>query len=135
MGTPTAPADHVQGPPPRGGCADRPPPGLLGPADAKPCPEKEPGPPTENDLLRERSGEVRDSSRLVAFLYDLMICHCTPGRVEEMLRRSPAGLEFVFSNGWLARYAQDVADRLLDICDREKCELPMHKDAEAPADN
>lgn len=65
--------------------------------------------------IRERSGEVNDSNRLVWFLYDLMRDHLPAGTVEKLV----VDLEKVdadtaeFSNGWLAQYAQDVAARLV----------------------
>lgn len=66
----------------------------------------------ENESLAGRSGGVEDSRRLVSFLYELMRDHLPPGLVEEALRQSPARTT-TYTNGWLARYAQDVADRLL----------------------
>lgn len=48
--------------------------------------------------------------RLVAFLYDLLRDHVTPGVVEKIAQDATA--ETLFTNGWLARYAEDLATRL-----------------------
>lgn len=65
-----------------------------------------------NDALRKRSGSVKiNRDRLTSFLYSLMIEHITCGRVEGLVRASPAD-DTSYSNGWLARYAKDLADRL-----------------------
>ena len=67
-----------------------------------------------NAALRERSGAVTDDRALVSFLYELMRDHVTPGDVESLVRtvESEDGPECLFSNGWLAQYAKDLADRL-----------------------
>lgn len=65
------------------------------------------------EALRIRSGSVRSPDRLTSFLYDLMRDHLTPGQVEKLLLDCPwDGEETIYTNGWLALYAQDVADRL-----------------------
>jgi hypothetical protein len=61
--------------------------------------------------LRERSGSFDSNDMLVSFLYELMRDHVTPGQVEAiMLNVKPT--ECQFTNGYLARYAADVAERL-----------------------
>jgi hypothetical protein len=67
----------------------------------------------ENADLRARSGCVSVHSRLVSFLYTLMRDEVTPGRIEELVRDSsdPDG---VYTNGFLANYAIDIARRLGD---------------------
>ena len=68
---------------------------------------------SENERMREVSGNVSDSRPLVAFLYDLMRDELVPGRVEKLLEQlNPECTEWVFTNGWLARHAQDIAERL-----------------------
>jgi hypothetical protein len=67
----------------------------------------------QNIALRARSGCVNVNSRLVAFLYELMRDEVTPGRVEELVRNS-SDPEGVYTNGWLAGYAIDLARRLGD---------------------
>lgn len=64
--------------------------------------------------LRQRSGTVIINSRLVSFLYELMRDHVTPGIVEELIRSSEGEPEITYTNGWLARYAEDLANRLKD---------------------
>lgn len=75
--------------------------------------EKKDSPTDQNVALRARSGCVNVHSRLVSFLYELMRDEITPGRVEELVRNSsdPDG---IYTNGWLANYAIDLARRLGD---------------------
>jgi len=74
--------------------------------------------PTNSDLndgLRARSGAVDLDGRLVAFLYALLRDHVQPGVAEALVRETeldPSGPHH-YSNGWLARYAEDLAGRLL----------------------
>ena len=69
-----------------------------------------------NSKLRKRSGEVEFKGRLTSFLYELMRDHMPPGQVEEMVRSIEAseamGTSILYSNGWLAKYADDLATRL-----------------------
>jgi hypothetical protein len=68
-----------------------------------------------NARMRAVSGEVDDHRALVAFLYELMRDELTPGRVESLVDR--LNLEasgYLFTNGWLASHAQDLADRLTE---------------------
>lgn len=71
-------------------------------------------PKDNNDLLRERSGFVTINSHLVSFLYELMRDHITPGTVESLVRSSESDQDIVYTNGWLAKYAEDLANRLED---------------------
>ena len=61
--------------------------------------------------LRERSGEVKSEDRLVSFLYDLMKIHLVPGKVEGLVQDAQTQ-PVVYSNGFLANYAKDLAQRL-----------------------
>ena len=76
----------------------------------------------ENDRMRGRSDCVQYESRLVSFLYELMRDHVTPGIVEEVLRNSSVD-KTTYTNGWLAKYASDIAERLtslqLPVTDKE----------------
>jgi hypothetical protein len=72
----------------------------------------------ENDTYSEhskalylRSGEEVSDDPLVSFLYDLMRDHVAPGIVERIVINSPAK-RTKFSNGYLAKYAKDLAYRL-----------------------
>jgi hypothetical protein len=66
-----------------------------------------------NEDMRNRSGNVLIQSKLVSFLYDLMRDHLTAGQVEELIRDATE-VEVAYTNGWLAGYAQDVANRLVN---------------------
>lgn len=63
--------------------------------------------------MRQRSGTVVIHSRLVSFLYQLMRDHVTPGIIEEIALQSEDP-DITYTNGWLAKYAEDLANRLKD---------------------
>ena len=75
-----------------------------------------------NNALRERSGNIDKSGRLVSFLYTLMRDHLPPGKIEELVRETELDEpgENQYSNGWLALYAQDLMVRLTN--DLDPCE-------------
>lgn len=64
--------------------------------------------------IRERSGKVDYENTLIAFLYrairDGDIC---PGAVENIMMDIEPKQSFEYSNGWLAQYCADVAERML----------------------
>jgi hypothetical protein len=64
--------------------------------------------------MRKASGEVDDRRRLVCFLYLLARNHLPVGTIESIWKTEGASVEgpFQFTNGWLATWAQDMADRL-----------------------
>lgn len=64
-----------------------------------------------NSELRIRSGEVNINDRLTSFLYELMRDHLPLGVVEKLVRDSLEP-DAAYTNGWLAKYAKDLADRL-----------------------
>lgn len=66
------------------------------------------------ETLRKRSGDVQINSRLVSFLYDLMRDHLPPGKVEELVQNAEDEPSIVYTNGWLAKYAEDLSNRLKD---------------------
>lgn len=66
----------------------------------------------ENAGLRDRSGHVDIDSKLVSFLYQLMRDHLNCADVEELVQDSMHEGETKYTNGYLARYAEDVANRL-----------------------
>lgn len=69
----------------------------------------------QNMALRERSGAKRSRDPVVSFLYELMRDHVPPGVVEAVTRASIAKAdldETAYTNGWLADYAEDIAERL-----------------------
>lgn len=65
----------------------------------------------EDALLFERSDCVHCTSALVSFLYDLMRDHLPAGTVERLVREAVPGTT-TYTNGWLANYASDLAQRL-----------------------
>ena len=70
----------------------------------------------ELDRMAETSGKVTDDRPLVLFLYLLLRDHVAFGAVEGIADEATgADLSAVFSNGWAARHAQDLADRLIRV--------------------
>lgn len=67
---------------------------------------------TEQKNMRKRSGNVNINSFLVSFLYELMRDHLPPGTVEEVVQNTLKESDCQYTNGWLAQYAQDIANRL-----------------------
>lgn len=66
---------------------------------------------SSNEKLREASGNIDSDSKLVAFLYDLMRDHLPHGVIERLLRDNE-NPKACYTNGWLAQYAQYVAEEL-----------------------
>jgi hypothetical protein len=64
--------------------------------------------------LRKRSGTIKSKDKLVSFLYELMRDYVPTGTVERCVLNStgPNSDECTFTNGYLAKYAIDVAKRL-----------------------
>lgn len=76
----------------------------------------------QNDAMRIMSGKACDSGALVTFLYLLMRDSLPIGAVEQKASEATIAAErcvdegpesaVQFTNGWLARYAKDMAYRL-----------------------
>lgn len=66
----------------------------------------------EASELRERSGEVDSTDPVVALLYVLLRDHLPAADIEEAVQQVDKGDAFMFTNGWLARYAIDLRERL-----------------------
>jgi hypothetical protein len=66
----------------------------------------------KNESMRKRSGNVMDGRALVRFLYLLLRDRVQPAELENLLLKIEYTEDTIFSNGWLAAYAQDIADRL-----------------------
>jgi hypothetical protein len=73
----------------------------------------------QNAELRERSGSVNSKDLVVAFLYQILRDHLPAGTVEEIMQQhvlSPQVEEgdgtSEYCNGYIAQYAQDIANRL-----------------------
>ena len=64
--------------------------------------------------IKKKSGNVSSDSHLVSFLYELLRDHLPASTVEEIVLNStgPNTEKTNFCNGYLAKYAQDLADRL-----------------------
>lgn len=92
-----------------------------------------------NTALRERSGNVVNDDRLTSFLYELMRDHVPPGEVEKLVRDlelddSHGNTSSLFSNGWLACYAEDLAKRLTRSSRTEQCSPDRDKSGDVPND-
>lgn len=73
-----------------------------------------------NRQLREDSGGVDYPAEdwLTSFLYELMRDAAPPGEVERVVRhieQEPKDGDNRYSNGWLAQYAKNLADRLRSV--------------------
>jgi hypothetical protein len=72
-------------------------------------------PAMTNEEMRDKSGSVNSASRLTAFLYLLMRDHLPVGKVEEIVMGAEScEMPCVYTNGWLASYAQFLNERLKD---------------------
>jgi len=73
--------------------------------------------PALNTDLRTESGDFVAYDRLTSFLYDLMRDHLPTSTVEKLFREA---MKFnqpcLYSNGWLARYAQRMSRLLCGKC-------------------
>lgn len=72
---------------------------------------------SRNGAIRSASGDVNmDNDPLVTFLYILMRDDVPPGRIEEVLMshvmQHEPDEQVQFTNGWLARYAENIATLL-----------------------
>lgn len=69
----------------------------------------------DNKAIIEASGSYVKRDRMVSFLYELMRDHLTPGKVEEIVRHVLAeDSDVYYCNGWLAKYAAYIVDRLTE---------------------
>ena len=64
-----------------------------------------------NTELIEISGSIEINSKLVSFLYELLRDHLPASTVQQILSNSQIP-EVTYSNGFLAQYAQYVANNL-----------------------
>lgn len=78
------------------------------------CKEKKAIDEKRNEQLREISGNIIFNDALTSFLYELMQNHLSVGVVEEITRNSINNTEVLFTNGWLAKYANNLAEDLLN---------------------
>ena len=66
--------------------------------------------------MHERSGDIHSDDPIVGFLYILMRDYIPTGTIENIMIDHVEGKskDCVYTNGWLAQYAMDVAKRLAD---------------------
>jgi len=64
--------------------------------------------------IRKRSGNIHSNNKVVAFVYELLRDHLPSADIEKCVLNStgPNTEEFIFTNGYLTKYAIDVAKRL-----------------------
>ena len=62
--------------------------------------------------LKKDSGQVTSNNKLTSFLYELMRDEIPPGKIEQLVQNSEQIGETVYTNGWLALYAEYLAKRL-----------------------
>lgn len=67
---------------------------------------------TECRKMRIKSGKINSHSKLICFLYLLMRDMITPGKVENLILDMDKAESYQFTNGWLAKYAENIAKRL-----------------------
>lgn len=72
-----------------------------------------------NNALRSESGERRYNDPLVSFMYHLIRDHLPAGVVEGLVWRSIKGADALYSNGWLADYANSITTRLRTLPSEE----------------
>lgn len=72
----------------------------------------------ECDRMRQASGQVEDDRPLVSFLYYLGRDYLTLSQLEKVIDEATihqGGKTARFTNGWLARWAQDAADKIQGV--------------------
>lgn len=63
--------------------------------------------------MRRESGRVNSDSKLVEFFYLLLRDYLPAGEVEEIMNKI-TGEETQYTNGWLAKLAENIATRLTE---------------------
>jgi hypothetical protein len=77
---------------------------------------------TTNEQTRRESGNVVSERPLVCFRYLLMRDHLFPGELEKVVMDiEMAETAFIFTNGGLADYAENLAKRLADRQNSREC--------------
>jgi len=61
--------------------------------------------------MRKASGHFKSKNKTVSLLYELMRDHIPPGIIEGIME-NVSDKECFYTNGWLAQYAEDIANRL-----------------------
>lgn len=65
------------------------------------------------------SARVKSPSKLVKFLYEILNCNVPPNVIEEIFTKmtedeATGDGYYMLDNGWVARYAEDIARCLLE---------------------
>jgi len=91
--------------------------------------------------LKEDSGTITYADPLTSFLYQLLRDHLPAGEVEKIVCDviAEGGVEVTFTNGWLAKYANNLADKIRSAAtvklkaDLDKVWQEEEKEEEKPA--
>lgn len=74
-----------------------------------------------NADIRQASDNVIDTNKMVSFFYELMRDHLPSGVVEGIVRRVlDEDYDVHYCNGWLARHAQLIVERLFQSTRTER---------------
>lgn len=82
--------------------------GPLDPADTREQKSRQ----IENARMRQASGNIDSSDPLVAFFYLLARDEMPLGDIEALIDQVDKDNTNIFTNGWMAQWAQDAARRL-----------------------
>ena len=75
----------------------------------------------KNEEMRELSGNKVSKDALTQFFYLLLRDGLPAGKVEAIIENMPAkGIEAVFTNGWIAGYAENLAKRLKSKAEKKR---------------
>jgi polyhydroxyalkanoate synthesis regulator phasin len=87
------------------------------------------------DKLRETSGSVVFDDALTSFLYELMRDHLSTGTVEQLVVNATNNTDILFTNGWLAKYANNLAEELTNAKTNNLKEILLGPHKEEQVDN
>ena len=62
--------------------------------------------------LSNESGNIVIKNKLASFIYVLLRDYITPGKIEDIISNNTSNKRVKYSNGWLAKYAENIANRL-----------------------
>ena len=86
-----------------------------------------------NRTMRMKSGKYNSDDALISFLYILGRDHLPLGVIEEIMRKDVEAVagEVMYTNGWLAEWAEDVAARIYQMNSRNKQAKARDEEKEA----
>lgn len=79
---------------------------------------------TKDEKMRIKSGSINGKGLAQAFFYDLIKKYIPPGHIESIINENLDAHDFEYTNGWLAKYAEYIAERLTKdsvMIERERC--------------